>query len=231
MSSYVRDQWFYQINGRDIRVYIKQNIPIGTPDQLGRFSYGSSSLDYPDEDISSGLRVEYTARIEPFVAEAFEDISARASGTGIAFVDGVSSADTITDSNSGFGDFADGDRIRVIGSASNDGEYTLAGSASAGTLTVATGTFTAETKSESITIYQVPKEVTGTDITETSHVNLNRQLSLALVDYLRAKVAEAGAQVDLREYYMKQFYSKLGDRSNNLRKVSVQNVVSPYALK
>ena len=229
MSSYVRDQWFYQVSGRDIRVYIKKDIPIGTPDQLGRFSYGSSSLDYPDEDISSGLRVEYTARIEPFVSEAFEDISARASGTGISFDPGP--AATISDTADGFSDFAQGDKIRVIGSASNDGEYTLSGSASAGTLTVATGTFTAETASESITIYQIPKEVTGADISETSHVNLNRQLSLALVDYLRAKLAESVGQMDLREYYMKQFYSKLGDRSNNLRKVSVQNVVSPYALK
>ena len=231
MSSYVRDQWFYQISGRDIRVYIKQNIPIGTPDQLGRFSYGSSSLDYPDEDISSGLRVEYTARIEPFVAESFEDISSRASGTGIAFVDGGGSADTITDSNSGFGDFADGDRIRVIGSASNDGEYTLAGSASDGTLTVATGTFTAETASESITIYQVPLAVADGSVSETTHTNLNRLLSLAVVDYIKAQMSLEKGDAQMKEYYMREFYKKIADDQSNKRRISISFPIGTFAVR
>lgn len=41
---------------------------------------------YPDENIENGLRVEYTALNEPFVAEAFETTNAKASGINISFV-------------------------------------------------------------------------------------------------------------------------------------------------
>ena len=236
MSYDTNRNWFYQLYGRYIHLW--QLIDGARVDTLGSFKIRVPAerirpqLIYPDEDITNGLRVEYTSFTESdlFVAEAIETTTAIASGTGISFDPGP--AATISDTADGFSDFAQSDKIRVIGSASNDGDYTLtpSGTVDEDTLTI-TGTFTTEAAGESITIYQIPKEVTGADISETSHVNLNRQLSLALVDYLRAKLAESVGQMDLREYYMKQFYSKLGDRSNNLRKVSVQNVVSPYALK
>ena len=236
MSSYVDTTWFYQLKGRKICLYIYKDYPTDYPDQLGRISatYSGKTIEYPDEDITNGLRIEYTGFDETFVKEAIEDTSAIASGTGISFDPGP--AATISDSNDGFADtgkaFAQGDKIRVIGSASNDGDYTLSssGTVDEDTLTI-TGTFTTETDGESITIYQIPKEVTGTDITETSHVNLNRQLSLAVVDYIKARVAEMSGQFEMGQYFMKQFYSKIGDKSNNLRKVSVQNTVSPYALR
>lgn len=60
--------------------------------------------------------------------------------TGIAFADNGASADTITDTGSGFvtAGFSAQDRVTISGSTSNDGEYRIA-TASAGTLTLAVG--------------------------------------------------------------------------------------------
>ena len=187
-------------------------------------SYGTQ-LVYPDEDISSGIRIEYTSLIEPFVAEEFENVNVLASGTGIAFVDGGGGSDTITDTANGFGDFGTTDKIRVIGSANNDGDYQLT-NASAGTLTVATGTFTAESASELITIYQIPKEVTSPS--ESTHVNLNRMLCLAVVCYVMAQLTDDPKKED---YYMKLFWRKVGDNESNKKLVSTVMASTPYAIK
>jgi hypothetical protein len=235
MSYDTHKNWFYELYGRKIHLW--QWTETAATDTLGGIriklpaEFYGNQLIYPNEDITDGLRIEYTVLYEPFVTEALETTTARASGTGIAFVDGGVGVDRITDSNNGLGDFEVDDKIRVIGSASNDGDYTVTVDGGVGSISVATGSLTAETASESITIYQIPKEVTGTDITETSHVNLNRQLSLSVVDYIKAKVAEMSGQFEMGQYFMKQFYGKIGDKSNNLRKVSVQNTVSPYALR
>ena len=117
------------------------------------------------------------------------------------------------------------------GSASNDGDYTLSGSASSGTLTVATGTFTAETASERITIRQIPLEVATASVDETSHINLNKMLSLAVVDYVKSMMAELSGSVELKEYYMKEFYSKLGDNESNKRNISMSFPASPFAVR
>ena len=127
MSSYVDATWFYQLKGRKICIYLYKDYPTDYPDQLGRITstYSGKTVEYPDEDITNGLRIEYTGFDETFIAEAIEDTSARISGTTIEFVDGGGSSDTITDSGSGFvtAGFATTDKIRVIGSASNDGDY------------------------------------------------------------------------------------------------------------
>ena len=74
-------------------------------------------------------------------------------GTGIAFVDGGGGADTITDTGNGFvaGGFHDGDVIDITGSTSNDGSQTIV-SVVAGTITLATGTLTAEGAAATVTI-------------------------------------------------------------------------------
>lgn len=67
-------------------------------------------------------------------------------GDTFAFVDGGASADSITDSGNGFvtAGFQVGDKLKVITvSGVNDGEYTAI-SVAAGTITVATGSLTAE---------------------------------------------------------------------------------------
>ena len=230
MSSYVDKEWFYYLRGREILVYkLQGGVSTSRISQSGVFQSYDKELMYPDENISEGLRVEYTRVSEPFVTEALETTTAYAGGTGIAFVDGGGSSDTITDTASGFGDFSDGDKIRIKGSASNDGDYTLSGSASSGTLTFATGTFTAETASERITITQIPKEVSSPD--STSHVNLNKMLSLAVLDYCKAMIAERNGEMDKKEYFIKEFYSKLGDNESNKRSISVSFPSGPFAVK
>ena len=230
MSSYVDKEWFYYLRGREVLIYkLQGGVSASRISQSGVFQSYNKELVYPDENISEGLRIEYTRVSEPFVVEALETTTAYASGTGIAFVDGGGSSDTITDTASGFGDFRDEDRIRIKGSASNDGDYTLSGSASAGTLTFVTGTFTAETASERITITQIPKKVTSPD--STSHINLNKMLSLAVLDYCKAMMAERNGEMDKKEYFMKEFYSKLGDNESNKRNISVAFPAGPFAIK
>jgi len=234
MSYKTEQTWFYYLNGRSIQLY--QRSDYGRTDTLGSYKIrlpddsSGTYFIYPDEDIASGLRIEYTSLDTPFIAEALEDMQVFYSASTIAFVDGGGSSDTITDSANGFGDFGATDKIRVIGSSSNDGDYTLTAQA-AGTLTVASGSFTAETAGESVTIYQIPKKVTTSSADESSHVNLNRMLSLACVDYLKAMLADREGDIERKEYYMKEFWGKVGDNESNKRKISMSFPSSPYALR
>ena len=65
---------------------------------------------------------------------------------------------------------------------------------------------------------------------EGTHVNLNRMLSLAVVEFVKAQLAERNGNLDAKEYFMKQFYSKLSDNESNKNKVHIAGAVSPYAL-
>ena len=152
------------------------------------------------------------------------------SGTGIAFVDGGGGSDTITDTGTGFATagFGATDKIRVIGSASNDGDYQLT-NAAAGTLTMATALLTAETAGESVTIYQIPKEDSSPD--ETSHVNLNKMLSLACVDYLKAMMSDNIGDIEKKEYYMREFWKKVGDYDSNRRKITMSFPQGAYSVR
>ena len=118
----------------------------------------------------------------------------------------------------------------MIGSASNDGDYQLTAQNS-GVLTVATGTLTAEAVGESITIYQIPKAVADASVDESSHVNLNRMLSLAAVDYIRAQMKEAVGDLQGKEYCMREFWKKVGDNESNKRNISMSFPASPFAIK
>ena len=234
MSFDTNRTWFYQIVGRNIHLY--QYVQTSNTDTISGYrirlpnDYYGNQLIYPNEDITNGLRIEYTALNEPFIAEALEDMQVFIDGTTIAFVDGGGGSDTITDSGSGFvtAGFEATDKIRVIGSASNDGDYQLTG-ASAGTLTMATALLTAETASESVTIYQIPKE--DSSPSETSHVNLNRMLSLACVDYVKAMASDLRGEIDRKEYYMKEFWKKIGDNDSNKRKIAMLFPSGSYAVR
>lgn len=74
-------------------------------------------------------------------------------GNTFAFVDGGASDDSITDSGNGFvtAGFQVGDKIKVEGSTSNDGTYTVT-SVAAGTLGVATGSLTTEAAGDQVAI-------------------------------------------------------------------------------
>ena len=117
----------------------------------------------------------------------------------------------------------------VVGSASNDGDYTLTSVAGKPRyIQVATGNFTNEIAGEKVNIYQIPKEVTSPD--ETSHVNLNRTLTLAVIDYVKAMKADLVGEVELKEYYMKEFYRKIGDSQSNKYKVAIALAQKPFAV-
>ena len=71
MSVNVSKEWYYFLRGREILLYkLLGGSSTERVTQSGVFSTRSHELMYPDEDIASGLRVEYTALNEPFVTEA-----------------------------------------------------------------------------------------------------------------------------------------------------------------
>ena len=228
MSYQTNRNWYYYLNGRDLQLYQLSNfgnvtVVAGKRVRLPESPYGNY-LVYPDEDITNGLRIEYTHLGEPFISEAMEDTNVKASGTDISF-----STTVLTGAGTNDG-FAIGDRVRIIGSASNDGDYTSTNEDD-NTLTFPSATFTAETAGESITVYQIPKAVTTASADETSHVNLNRMLSLAVVDYIQSKVAEVSGNLPLKDYYMRDFWKKVGDNESNKRKISMSFSMSPYAIR
>tara|TARA_Y100000310_G_scaffold243498_1_gene247989 strand:+ start:410 stop:889 length:480 start_codon:yes stop_codon:yes gene_type:complete len=68
-------------------------------------------------------------------------------------------------------------------------------------------------------------------IDEESHVNLSRMLSLAVVDYVKAMVSEQSGQIEIKEYYMKEFWKKVGDNESNKRKMSMTFPMSPFGVR
>ena len=233
MSSYVDKEWFYYLRGREILLYkLQGGISTGRISQSGVFQSYDKELVYPDEDIADGLRIEYTRVSEPFVAEALETTTAYASGTNISF--SLSGA-RITTQTSNFWDtisgFAVGDKIRIRGSASNDADYTIdsfSGSNNVNMI-VSGSTLTDETAGERISITQIPKEDSSPSV--TSHINLNKMLNLAVIDYCKAMLAERNGEIDKKEYFMKEFFSKLGDNESNKRNISVAFPAGPFAVK
>jgi len=229
MSSYVDKEFFYYLRGRELLLYKLLGSRNRTRiTQTGILQSYHNELMYPDENIENGLRVEYTALNEPFVAEALETTTAKYSSSTISFSDG---SDTITDSTNPFvtAGFSDGDKIRIQGSLSNDGDYTV--DVAAGQLQISNGTTTLETIGERITVTQIPKEVASDSVDSTSSINLNKMLCLAVVDYVKAMIHEERGEIDKKEYYIKEFYSKLADNESNKRIISSAFPVSPFAVR
>ena len=65
---------------------------------------------------------------------------------------------------------------------------------------------------------------------EADHVNLTRMLSLAVVDYIKGQLADASGEIMTKEYYMREFWKKVGDNESNKRKVSMSFPVSTFAV-
>ena len=239
MSYKTHQTWFYYLNGRNIQLY--QRSDYGRTDTLGSYKIrlpddsSGTYFIYPDEDITNGLRIEYTSLDTPFISEALEDMQVFASGTNISFA--LSGTRITTDNTNNFWDttsgFAVGDKIRVIGSASNDADYTIDSFGGSGNsnMVVSGSTLTDENAGESVTIYQIPKKVTTSSADETSHMNLNRMLSLACVDYLKAMIADREGDIERKEYYMREFWGKVGDNESNKRTISMSFPSSPYAIR
>ena len=70
----------------------------------------------------------------------------------------------------------------------------------------------------------------GADI-ETAHLNLSRMLTLAVIDYLKAQLSETAGQIDAKEYYMREFWKKVGDDQSNKRSMMITFPLSPFAVK
>ena len=234
MSSYVDREWFYYLRGRELLLYkLLGGSTSERITQSGVLKTQQNELMYPDENIEDGLRLEYTALNEPFVAEALETTTATASGTNISFA--LSGTRITTDDTNNFWDttsgFAVGDKIRVQGSASNDADYTIDSFSGGGNsnMVVSGSTLTDENTGESITIYQIPK--TGATANEAAHVNVNRMLSLAVVDYVKAMQSELQGDFQGKEYYMREFWKKVADDQSNKRKISMSFPISAYAVK
>ena len=225
MSSYVDKEFFYYLRGRELLLYKLLGSRNRTRiTQTGILQSYHNELMYPDEYIENGLRVEYTALNEPFVEEAFETTNAVLSANTINF-----NPPDINDSGSRWltSGFATGDKIRIQGSLSNDGDYTI-NDADANSLIVAEN-IVDEAVGQRITVTQIPKEVASPN--STSSINLNKMLCLAVVDYVKAMIHEERGEIDKKEYYIKEFYSKLADNESNKRIISSAFPVSPFAVR
>ena len=235
MSYNVSKEWYYYLRGRELLIYkLLGGSTTERISQSGILSTRDNELMYPDEDIADGLRIEYTALNEPFVAEALETTTAYGSGTNISF---ALSGTRITTTTANFWDttsgFAAGDKIRVQGSTSNDADYTIDsfGGGSNVNMVVSGSTITDESAGERITVTQIPKEVASASVDETSHANINQMLSLAIVDYVKAMKAESMGDLATKEYHIREFYSKLGDNEGNKRKIAVSFPTGPFAVR
>jgi len=159
MSYDTHKTWFFQTVGRNIHLF--QWVESAQTDTIGSYNvklpdeYYGRSLIYPDENITSGLRFEGTAFVEPFV---------------------------------------DNDPNELNG---ND-EPTLTNQSSPD---------------------------------EADHVNLTRMLSLACVDYLKAMVSDANGDLQKKEYYMREFWKKVGDEQSNKRRMFMSFPLKPFAVK
>ena len=66
---------------------------------------------------------------------------------------------------------------------------------------------------------------------EADHVNLTRMLSLAVVDYLKAMMSDGEGDLQKKEYYMREFWKKVGDDQSNKRRNFNVFPISPFAIK
>lgn len=162
MSYDTNRNYFYKIlGGNTIRIFRIKRTTSSIPDTQGRTSADNNELIYPDENITSGLRVEYSAMIKPFVT--------------------------------------------------------------------AEPTTLASDNSE--TSWSNPSLTEDTSPDETSFVNLNKALSLAVVDFVMAKKFEKDGDIERKEYYMKQFWKKVSDEESNKRTASMVFTDSVYAVR
>ena len=240
MSSYVDKDYFYYLRGRELLLYkMSGSRNAERITQSGVLQAYDNELVYPDEDIANGLRIEYTALNEPFISESFESSTGYGTSTEVTFT-GSSRYIGVGSVSGWWKDhgFTDGDKIRIQGSTSNDGEHIISGgvgvSIAGGAYTISltsASTITDESAGQSITITQIPEPDTITSPTTTSHINLNKMLSLAVVDYVKAMIHEGRGEIDKKEYYIKEFYSKLADNESNKRIISSAFPISPFAVR
>jgi|TARA_R110002110_G_scaffold235373_3_gene451391 hypothetical protein len=157
MSYDTSRNWFYKIVGDVIQIYEKMSSAKINPDTTGKMvNLDDSSVVYPGESITNGLRIEYTGLKD-------------ANGLGVFIDKDPSSLSTDTD--------------------------------------------------EDTWVNQALVNVSSPS--ESSHINLNSTLSLAVVDYIKAKSFERSGDLEKKEYFMREFYKKLGDNESNNRNIAI----------
>ena len=157
MSYDTSRNWFYKIVGDVIQIYEKMSSSKINPDTNGKMvNLDDSSVVYPGENITNGLRIEYTGLKD-------------ANGLGVFIDKDPSSLSTDTDED----------------------------------------TWTNQAL------------VNVSSPSESSHINLNSTLSLAVVDYVKAKSFERSGDIEKKEYFMREFYKKLGDNESNNRNIAI----------
>ena len=152
MSYDTNRTYAYVQNGKQLRLYKIVRSAGRIVDNQGRLSGGElDDIIYPDEAITEGLRIEYTAIEKPFVQEDPES-----------------------------------------------------------------------------TVHSSLTEDTSPD--ENSHLNANRMISLAIVCYVKAQLAERMGQIDVKEYYMREFYKKVADNESNKNKVFMASPIKTFSI-
>ena len=152
MSYDTNKNFTYFHQGKVFHVYrIARSVARGMDTSGVVKEYGVTNVLYPDETITNGIRIEYTALVNPFVAEDPE-------GTAYSSLTAVSSP------------------------------------------------------------------------TELTHLNVNRMLSLAVIDFVKASMAERDGNLEQKEYYMRQFSKKVSDNNSNKNKMYISQSTS-YAVK
>ncbi len=76
-----------------------------------------------------------------------------------------------------------------------------------------------------------PTLTSQTSPDEADHVNLSRMLSLAVVDYIKAMLSDLGGEIEKKEYYMREFWKKVGDDQSNKRRVSISFPLGVFAVR
>ena len=76
-----------------------------------------------------------------------------------------------------------------------------------------------------------PTLTSQTSPDEADHVKLSRMLSLAVVDYIKAMLADLGGDIEKKEYYMREFWKKVGDDQSNKRRISISFPRGVFAVR
>ena len=76
-----------------------------------------------------------------------------------------------------------------------------------------------------------PELVNQASPDEADHVNLSRMLSLAVVDFIKSMMADLGGDIEKKEYYMREFWKKVGDDQSNKRKISISFPIGAFAVR
>jgi len=161
MSYDTNRNYAYIIESNKLKLYRILRSSGRVVDNQGRITGGfADDISYPDEAITNGIRVEYTAFLKPFVT---------------------------TDPN-------------VLATDTDEDTWT----------------------NPSLT------EAVSPD--ENSHLNLNRALSMAVVCYVRASLAERAGDIKLKEYYLKEFQKKVADNESNKNKMFIASPMSTFAI-